>query len=221
MNEELDKYQTVLGIGSGLVTDREKALNELLNISLNNRENEIKRYWTRSTYFWVFVSFLFTVYGMIFSTNIFNVLYIKQFILSFLAAMGGVFSFVWYLVTKSSKYWQENWEYHTEYLTKILYGDLFGVLKNPNKQTICSPTKLNQKVSGFITLICLIAFSGHLTEVWILIFPEYQSTCCYALIFIVLLIVVAILIIYLCKSTSSTYDQKIPSEWYINRNLKK
>lgn len=93
------------------------------NIAADTRKFEIELFWKRSTFFWAFITAIYTAYSYVL-TNI----YCKKhgaFALVVLSALGLFFCVSWYFASKASKHWQENWESHIDLLEDDITGPLF------------------------------------------------------------------------------------------------
>ncbi len=87
----------------------------ILDKAWHLRDFEIELYWKRTIYFSTFAGALFVGY----CSEIFKDAPSMKIVISFL---GVVISWIWLLVNKGSKYWQENWENHINLLEEELGG---------------------------------------------------------------------------------------------------
>lgn len=99
----------------------------------------------------------------------------SKFFLSFVVScIGFVFTFAWFLSSRGSKYWQENWENHLDLLEYRITGPLYKtLLERPDYENLVdkfitgpmsvSVSKINQWVCFFIAVIWLLltAFSSY------------------------------------------------------------
>jgi hypothetical protein len=83
---------------------------------LDTRKFEIENFWKRAGFFWGTLSILFAAY---------NGIKIENKYLALLALVGFVFSVVFSLSLRGSKYWQENWEHLSSKYEKLLNIKLF------------------------------------------------------------------------------------------------
>lgn len=166
----------------------DEKLEETLKVALDVRKFEIELYWKRATYFWAFIAASFTAY--VASLTILN----KYILLDILiGCMGLVFSSIWYLVNKGSKYWQENWEKHVSELEDKIIGPLFKLLVKgrqskfdifkPLKPQRYSVSKLNQMLSLYVVFIWIILIGSSL----------YNLIICNQLFYIILGFVIIVL----------------------------
>ena len=142
------------------------------------RNYEIDKYWSRTLYFVGFLSAILIAYTSLKSSNntyiaVCNVSPCKaisgidtnKYLYILLTGLGTFISFIWYLVNRGSKFWQENWENHIDCLEKELqvpplYGTiLFGKYRfftHPLKAYPISPSRANILIS----LVIFICFLG-------------------------------------------------------------
>lgn len=125
------------------------------------RKFEIELYWKRATYFWALIAVAFAGYFSILSSE--NIP--SKFFLSFVVScIGFVFTFAWFLSSRGSKYWQENWENHLDLLEDKITGPLYKtLLERPGYENLAekfitgpmsvSVSKINQWVCFFIVII--------------------------------------------------------------------
>ncbi len=135
------------------------------------RKFEIELYWKRATYFWALIAVAFVGYfSILASEHMPN----KFFLALIVSCVGFVFTFAWFLSSRGSKYWQENWENHLDLLEDKVTGPLYKtLLERPNhinavEKFVTGPlsmsvSKINQWVSVFVVFswISLVAFSGY------------------------------------------------------------
>ncbi|HEF4887327.1 TPA: hypothetical protein SAQ42_001537 [Klebsiella oxytoca] len=135
------------------------------------RKFEIELYWKRAAYFWALIAVAFAGYFSILASEKIP----GKFFLSLLVSCAGfVFTFAWFLSSRGSKYWQENWENHLDLLEDQITGPLYKTLlerpefENYADKFITGPldvsvSKINQWVAAFIVFswLILIAFSTY------------------------------------------------------------
>lgn len=145
--EEKDgKYEAVIDKelldainGSSINSNAYKAASDI-------RKFEIDKYWQRTLYFWGFISAIYIAY--------FNVL--KEFCshgsipLLVLSALGLFFCFSWFLASKGSKHWQENWENHLDMLENDITGPLYKTYKAGDSYSV---SQINI-MAGIILSLC-------------------------------------------------------------------
>ena len=124
------------------------------------RKFEIELYWKRANYFWALIAVAFAGYfAALSSDNIEN----KYFISIVIANIGFVFTFAWFLSSRGSKYWQENWENHLDMLENKITGPLYKtLLERPGhndffERMVTGPlsisvSKINQWVASYVMM---------------------------------------------------------------------
>jgi hypothetical protein len=121
------------------------------------RKTEISLLWSRSLYFWGFIAVVIVAYG--------GALNVDQFTLAFLSTcIGFVLSLCWTLANRSSKYWQEVWEWKSDYFSEQLfqnklfttYPDVTIDLSGWWAPKRFSPSKLAMAVSDMIVVVWFV-----------------------------------------------------------------
>lgn len=112
-----------------------------------NRDFEIEMYWKRATYFWTFIAATLVGYTALITSKVPIAFYQLELIL---ICLGLFLSVIWYLVNRSSKFWQENWEYHIDMLEDFYTGPLYKTVKTNSKHSV---SKLNLLVSVFMIFV--------------------------------------------------------------------
>lgn len=135
------------------------------------RKFEIELYWKRATYFWTLIAVAFAGYfSILASEQMPN----KYFLALIVSCIGFVFTFAWFLSSRGSKYWQENWENHLDLLEDKVTGPLYKtLLERPSHINILekfvtgplsvSVSKINQWVTVFVAFswISLVFYSAY------------------------------------------------------------
>ena len=137
---------------------------EALKNALDIRKFEIEMYWKRTAYFWAITALVIAGYFILLKNN--NDFPETNFLTFLISSIGVVFSFVWYLVNRGSKYWQRNWELHVDMLEDKVYGPLYKLNINPTQFNFwnltdayrVSVSRLNQLLSLFITIFWIYLF---------------------------------------------------------------
>lgn len=191
-----------------------KKIKEALKCAHDIRKFEIELFWKRATYFWVFISVIILAYGSLVITflepptvrekppeEVFSRELILFLAILLLNSLGLVISYIWYLVMKGSKFWQENWEAHINMLESSVTGHLHKVLFKDGTETIFSVSKLSQAVA-----ICCILTWGVLLLSSIVLYWYKQPYV--AIIYIAFFILIGIgayfCIRYTCKSKGAS-----------------
>jgi uncharacterized membrane protein (DUF485 family) len=170
------EYHDLLVNGSKIVAGFAESgkAEKALNIALDSRKFEIELYWKRATYFWTLLAAAFVGF---YATRSDNGLLPVAF-----AGIGLLLSWAWFLVSKGSKYWQENWEKHVDLLEDRIIGPLHKILlrndpefnetigsvfRSPNRfgslvtqSDAFSVSKINQWVSLYITIVWVVVFAS-------------------------------------------------------------
>ena len=112
------------------------------------RKFEIGLFWQRAAYFWAFITVIYGAYFKVFA-DVCGRQHGKIPLLV-LSALGLFFSFSWYLSSRASKHWQENWELHLDLLEDDITGPLY---KTYLAKKTYSVSKINI-VAGVIVSFC-------------------------------------------------------------------
>lgn len=136
-----------------------------LEKALDTRKYEISLYWERAKYFWTFIAAALASFAVALR---FQDPKESPLVLLIISCLGIVFSFVWFLVNKGSKRWQENWENHVSMLENETIRPLFKTIlsRHPEPKTKVqtikafligpsahSVSKINQIVSLYVFII--------------------------------------------------------------------
>jgi hypothetical protein len=150
-----------IDINEALNNQTSDKLKSAFQTALDTRKFEIELYWKRTTYFWAFIAFFFTMYVITLNSDNIND---HKHITIIISLIGYLFSLGWYFVNRGSKYWQENWERHVANLEGGIQGDLFKVLKMPETNLFTKPFKEYpfsvSKVNQFLSLAMSIIWFG-------------------------------------------------------------
>jgi hypothetical protein len=162
-----------------------------------NRDFEIDKFWTRSAYFWGFITLIFGAYIKV-TTGKHTTQAEAMYLDLYLILLGGIFSVAWLLVIKGSKRWQENWEAHIDRLEDGITGPLYKTVYYDGHRFF-SVSKINALLAGVVIATwCWLLIMYILRNIepfkmffnWVL---SIQKEC----IFIVLPIIGAIIGIFL------------------------
>jgi len=94
---------------------------EILKLAAGVRRFEIERFWSRSIFFWGFISAAFLAYAQLYGKQSDDDL---RFVV---ACFGFVCSVAWTLLNRGGKYWQEAWEGKVQSVeTEVLGVPLFS-----------------------------------------------------------------------------------------------
>lgn len=173
-------------------------LDKALEISIDNRKFEIDLLWHRTLVFWGFISALFVAVAAIKPY--------APYLAIVLSAMGAVLSFMWSLVNRASKSWQESWEIKTKKFFEEIYGskDMYSRVEE-DQSDICFVLRPRK----YSVSRLLIAFSDYsflfwtglmvylLSHEWLLASFAKQSL---VVAFIVFSLVYAVYVRFTCRS---------------------
>ena len=163
------------------------------------RKFEITMYWTRTAYFWAFITSIYVAYY-----NLFTKVYDKtmdHFVLFVFSALGLLFSISWVYSMKGSKHWQENWENHMELLEDPVTGPLYKTYSLKNDFSV---TKINLYNGYFITIASSLLY---LTEIVLLVKKIEDNFLIILLIsFLFVMISFLLIILLILKMKGNTKD---------------
>lgn len=218
-NEE-DYFSTMLNEGStnakqpascdkSLLPD-EKRIEKLCQIALETRNFEINLYWKRTTYYWAFIAADLAAFALVYTRK--NPDFQTYMIMAILALCGVLFSVGWFFANKGSKYWQENWENHIGLLVSKYYGPIFKILHHPEGGLIngspFSVSKINQIISGFVTLVWSAMLIFSIWKIWKVNPSEFCINLLTTIIFIICCLGVFFIIARYARSgTYSAYKK--------------
>jgi hypothetical protein len=131
---------------------QEKKRKAALKRAWANRDFEINKFWTRSTYFWGFIALIFGAYITV-TTEKYSSQTKAMHLDLYLILLGGIFSAAWLLVIKGSKRWQENWEAHIDKLEDAITGPLY-------KTVYCTRSRFFSvsNINAFLAWIVIITW---------------------------------------------------------------
>ena len=148
------------------------------------RQFEIELFWKRATFFWAFITAIYTAYYKVL-TKIYvykceeiEKYHHGEFPLLVLSALGLFFCFSWLLSSKGSKHWQENWEHHLDLLEDNVTGPLY-------KTYVAGKTYSESKITiaaGWVVTIC--SYGLFLYEFIQMLLYKVKVTCMLYVFFI-------------------------------------
>lgn len=194
-------------------------LENAFKTALDTRKFEIELYWKRTTYFWAFIAFFFSMYIVALNSENINK---HKHITILISLFGYLFSLGWYFVNRGSKYWQENWERHVANLEGGIQGDLFKMLKMPEENLITRPfkeypfsvSKVNQFLSLVMSIVWLgiffysILFSYDMTDK-VITFLHIESTKTIFVLWAILIFALTVIFIKYSKSFLVKYTKNL------------
>ena len=177
------------------------------DIALDTRKFEIDLYWKRAAYFWAFIASTFAGYFVVFSAKDIDI-EDKEKILFLLNCLGMFATWIWFLVLKGSKYWQENWEQQVGDREKEVCGFVFNNVLVVEKSCLLSlnaypysVSKLNMILSQFILAIWFFLLIENLNISFQLPFSYFK--------FILTVILIFFMIYSYCQGRSSFFGKVI------------
>lgn len=210
-----DEYNDKFEVNAKESRLREAAFNQVSDI----RKFEIELYWKRATYFWALIAVAFAGYFSILASEHMPGKLFLSFVIS---CIGIVFTFAWFLSSRGSKYWQENWENHLDLLENNVTGPLYKTLleryahENIIEKLITGPisvsvSKINHWVSIFIVFVwgLLSTFSAY-NYLCSIESPLEKTLKISLLIFIVVItLFVCVMMFYLGRTDKCKYTPKV------------
>lgn len=163
------------------------------NAAADIRKFEIELFWKRATFFWAFITAIYTAYY-----NVLTKIYeykcgnISKFShgsipLLVLSGLGLFFCFSWLLSSVGSKHWQENWEKHLDLLEDDVTGPLYktyeaGKAYSESKITI---------TAGWVVTACSYGLLLYEFANMILYHSKFKKCCTSAILIIAFSIIIA------------------------------
>lgn len=166
-----NSYFEALGIEPIDKESEKERLREAYNKAHDIRKFEIEMYWRRSAYLWTFQGAALGGLALILSTA-------KPEVICFQSNLGtaencfhtwitsvaivaiwcfGVFAaYVWLLLLRGAKFWQNNWERHVDLLEDQFSGALYKTYPVSKSDAPYSVSKLNELMAGFTLLMWLL-----------------------------------------------------------------
>lgn len=163
-------YFNALGINpNSLEKEDNDKLREAYSRAHDIRKFEIEMYWRRSAYLWTVQAAVLAGLALIaakFDSSSWDCLDIQQgkcfaqrmrFILIIAIWSFGAFSaYIWLLMLRGAKFWQNNWERHVDRLEDLFSGSLYKTYEVKNMIPPYSVSKLNELMAGFMLFLWLI-----------------------------------------------------------------
>lgn len=165
-------YFDGLGVnpGSGNMDDLER-LREAYNRSHDIRKFEIEMYWRRSAYLWTLQAAALA--GLALTASEFELTswncggasesavdncfgnQMRFLILLSIWCFGTFSAYIWLLLLKGAKHWQNNWERHVDVLEDYFSGALYKTYPTKNSEPPYSVSKLNELMAAFMLILWL------------------------------------------------------------------
>jgi hypothetical protein len=174
---QLDLYRDRMGFNPPNRTKLELAFEYAHRI----REFEIGLYWTRTNYFWGFQVAFFAALGLLAEAGMAagakggKLIWLISCVAA-LCLVAAIFCYLWQLMLKGAKFWQENWERHVDAMEDELTGPLYKTYFVPSNYALderpYSVTQVNRAIVWLIfafwglLFIITSAYLIHLVTEW-------------------------------------------------------
>ena len=129
-----------------------------LETSHDVRKFEIGLFWTRGSYYWVFIAASLAAYFAVANKfigdcstlydSLVSLDFMEKIVLLILSSVSFLFSLSWVLVNKGSKFWQKNWETHIDRLEDEITGKLYKTILNTH-DSVFSNCPLSKKAYDY------------------------------------------------------------------------
>lgn len=163
-----------------------------------NRDFEINKFWTRSTFFWGFIALIFGAYFILRDDNeLYKLLTI---------CLGLIFSFGWHFANIGSKHWQENWEMHIDILEDIITGPIYKTIFYQG--TFYSVSKITQVLSLSILITWGFLLIFHLYDNGNIPFTKFASDVINWPVLIILGVTSILILTIVSGYCKKSYDTK-------------
>ena len=171
MSEVKDKYFEKLFQGNKSVTIDEaaKIKREAYDKAHDIRKFEIQMYWTRSAYLWALqAASLAGLAAILATTEKISVAckeddctaLMRLLVIIAIWFFGTFSAYVWIMLLKGAKFWQDNWERHVDYLEDDFSGSLYKTYASNAPVNPYSVTKLNLAMALFSFMIWIAVGSA-------------------------------------------------------------
>ncbi|GAA0294898.1 RipA family octameric membrane protein [Rhodovulum strictum] len=171
-----ENYYRIMGINIDKAVDPDgpegKKLREAYEKAHDIRKFEIQMYWQRSAYLWTVQALALTGLGFLLQIsdgvgfNCDSIPYDNQtkcstqrittWLMIAIWCFGSFSAYVWLLLLRGAKFWQNNWERHVDYLEDGISGALYKTYPVEKFEEPYSVSKLNQAMAGFALLLWIL-----------------------------------------------------------------
>lgn len=166
-----DNYFEALGITPGDDKSELKKLREAYDKAHDIRKFEIEMYWRRSAYLWTLQGAALAGLALILSTGTFTegclppasetteqcyLAWVRLVVIVAIWCFGTFTAFVWLLLLRGAKFWQNNWERHVDFLEDQISGALYKTYPVTKFDAPYSVSKLNELMAGFTLLMWIL-----------------------------------------------------------------
>lgn len=160
------------------------------------RKFEIQMYWTRSAYLWALqAASLAGLAAILAATDEIDVrckeddctALVRLLVLIAIWCFGLFSAFIWVMLLRGAKFWQEIWERHVDYLEDEFSGSLYKTYVSDRTMEPYSVTKINLAMAIFSFFVWIFICSA----AFIVLFPEFSILLLffYVLIFLSLFLI--------------------------------
>jgi len=175
-------------------------------VANETRKFEIELFWKRALFFGGFVSITFVGYYTV-----------SDLIVKLMLAVFGAFcSYLWILVNKGSKFWQENWEGHIAHSDVEVKKEMFQKVYRKNSKELFGANKFSpSKIT--------IALTSYITVLWVFLvlktffFFFYETTRLIGLCLIFGTLCFSIFTYYNVHSKGKWKRSRGNEEWLVNK----
>ena len=166
-----DSYFEALGIKPNGNKSEEEKIREAYNKAHDIRKFEIEMYWRRSAYLWTLQGAALAALAIVLSRFTFNAdciepypetddkCYLDRIRLVVVVAIwcfGTFGAFVWLLLLRGAKFWQNNWERHVDFLEDKVSGALYKTYPVKEYKEPYSVSALNELMAMFTLLMWVL-----------------------------------------------------------------
>ncbi|WP_380055574.1 hypothetical protein ACFE33_00695 [Falsihalocynthiibacter sp. SS001] len=166
-----DNYFEALGINPNNNESEETKHREAYDKAHDIRKFEIEMYWRRSAYLWTLQGAALAGLALILATGTLNVNclgpasetpkkchldWIRLVVIVAIWCFGTFTAFVWLLLLRGAKFWQNNWERHVDFLEDQVSGALYKTYPVTKFDAPYSVSKLNELMAGFTLLMWIL-----------------------------------------------------------------
>lgn len=166
-----DTYFEALGIKRNGNAFEEEKLREAYDKAHDIRKFEIEMYWRRSAYLWTLQGAALAGLALILSTGTLDegclrsafettetchLDWVRLVIIVAIWCFGTFTAFVWLLLLRGAKFWQNNWERHVDFLEDQISGALYKTYPVNNLDAPYSVSKLNELMAGFTLVMWIL-----------------------------------------------------------------
>lgn len=166
-----DSYFEALGIKPKANASEDAKLREAYDKAHDIRKFEIEMYWRRSAYLWTFQGAALAGLALILSTDtttndclqptdkiaeVCSLCLVKLVVIVAIWSFGTFTAYVWLLLLRGAKFWQNNWERHVDFLEDQISGALYKTYPVTKDEAPYSVSKLNELMAWFTLFMWIV-----------------------------------------------------------------